>query len=362
MKKLTIFLPAVIFIIASCSSNLKSRATFRVGSLKNHGNKIVLLPLDVRVDADGANSKKRGKIWEKSLSNGFALMRVLPSFLESRNYEVTRQIMWNGVGVDVNGKEHPAISDKKLARAFFAMSGFSGKFTDEPLNHRIAPDVFKALGYSGDLTLYSAQWTTYKHTVSGGKVFLKTLGIVLAIVLVAVVIVAVIASAKGNSGGGGGIFNAMGKLFGASAKGVARTSGTVLRAVAKTAGRVAINTAKIATRVTFRIMIENGPIVVDLPEQQMEPVYAENEISENADTSNRWLGVYQGISPLKPLYKSPGLFYAFALVENSTGRIIWDSKIFVPQGSKTKDLQEKLKKVFNSLPYFKHPPLKAKGL
>lgn len=355
MKKIFLFLPATVLIIAACTSPPKSTTLWRVGSLANHGNRIALLPLDVRVHTKGVDKGKKNKIWEKSMNNGYALMKALPSLLESRNFSVTHQLMWSGLGVDEKGLETPMLSDSQMARVFLSMSGFAGSIINGPLKHSAVPDVFRSLSSSADLTLYSAQWTNYKHSVDGGKVFLKTLGIILVVVVVAVIVVALVAaSGKGGGGGKGGIFSGMGRLFGAGAKGAARATGTVAKAVAQTAGRAAIQTARVAARVTFRVMIENGPIVVDIPEGNLEPVYAQSELpSQEPETCNRYLGVYHGISPLRPVFEKYGMFYAFALVENKTGRIVWDARIFIPQGADTKGLDQKLKAVFASLPSYR---------
>jgi hypothetical protein len=361
MKKYFILLPAVLLFTFACSSK-KPTPTFawRVSSTaRPQGNSVSIMPIDVRVSVTGkANSKDRRKIWKNATKGTLSLMKVMPSLLALRSYRVTEQIFWSGNAVSPEGKVSKSFSPQDLARSIYTLSWFAGHHAQGALRHRITPSVFRKLNHKSDMTLYVANWYSVKVKKTHGlleflKVSLVVVGVAV-IVLGVVVGIASIAGKGGGSGGGAAIGGALkigAKLFMYGAKGLARGIGSIFaRTLVRTAGRVAIHTARVATRVAVRSLVENGPLIVDLPPQYVQPAYTGAPPEGNPDTVNPYMGVENGISSMKPTNKGNGFYLAFILVNNANGAVVWDGRIWFPQGSKTNNAQKMIKEVFKSMP------------
>jgi hypothetical protein len=349
LKKLIVFIPAIVLLTLACTKPApKPTMFYRASSMNITGNRVTIMPIDVRVGINGKiGNKKYRKIWKGAINSGLSLLKAVPTFLINRNYIPVSQLYWSGKNVYPTGLTKQNIDSRDMARIIYSASSFAGIFNNKSLNHQISPKVFSKLKNTSDYTLYVANWYKYKqNSESSLKIFLKIGAIILGVVVVSLVVLAVLSKGKGA----GGILKAAGKLFAYGIKGIVRITGRLFLRSVKTIGKLAIHTTRIATRVAVRSYIHNGPIVIDIPPAQITPVYGETYKYRNVDSCNRYLGVERGISPLAPPIKKYGYYFAFVLIENKTGKIMWDAKIQVPQNYKKNNIKQLLQKVFNSLP------------
>ncbi|MBU1535415.1 hypothetical protein KKF84_08840 [Myxococcota bacterium] len=360
MKKLFIFVPAVLMGFLACTGK---RPAPTVGwricpAIAPGGNTVSILPIDVRVNLDGKSTKKEyTKIWRNAVNSALTLQRHLPDFLASRRYRVQDQVLWSGRSVNTEGRFTQSLSERDLAQAIFSLAHFSGKLGGGSLKHSIAPKVFQKLSPRSDLSLYVANW--YNVKIQQTSAFVEFLKVTLIVVGVAVIVfgvvtvIAAVAGSKGGGGGGdalGGILKIGGKLFVHGAKGLANVASRVfIRSIARTAGRVALHTARVATRVAVRVTLENGPIIIDIPQTYVVPAY-EPPAEEISDAVNRYLGVQNGVSSLRPVMSDYGYMMVLVLVNNRTGAVVWDGRVLVPQGAKTEKVKKLMQQLFSSMP------------
>jgi len=139
-----------------------------------------------------------------------------------------------------------------------------------------------------------------------------------------------------------------------------------VKAVLQTVGKAAAQTARISARVVTRVVVEGG-VQIEIPLEQVEPVMTEGDVvlaepPAEADgkpdpeavqlelMSNRYLGILQGVSSLQPADLTPGYHMALVLVDNRSGRVIWDAHVFIPQQAREQDFRPLLKDLFRSMP------------
>jgi hypothetical protein len=363
MKKTSILF-LLIFAFA-CSSNRPAPSfSWRISrKAPPNGNTVSIMPIDVRVSVTGkANNKDRHKIWKNATRTTLSLMRIMPDFLAARSYRVKNQILWSGRSVSPKGVVSRSLSQRELARSIYALSWFAGNLSNGPLRHKVTPGVFNKLSKESNMTLYVANWYSIKVRKTHELLeFLKGSLIVVgvAIIVIGVVVGILALGGKDRADNGrdliksiGGIFKFGGRLFLYGAKGLAKGIGSIFaKTLVRTTGKVALHTARIATKVSVRSFVENGPLVIDLPLQHVQPAYTGVPPTGNIDTINPFMGVENGISSMNPTNKGTGYYLAFILVNNSTGAVVWDGRIWFPQGSKINNAQKMIKEVFNSMPH-----------
>ncbi len=361
MKVFVLCLPALLFSILACQAKPPAPTVgWRIcPAIAPGGNTVSILPVDVRVNVEGKYSKKQyTKVWRNAMNSALTLQRHIPDFLASRRYRVQDQVLWSGRAVNYQGQYSQSLSERDLAQGVFSLAHFAGRLGQGSLKHNIAPAVFKKLSGTSDLSLYVANW--YNVKFEQPNAFLEFLKVTLVVVGVAVIVfgvVTVIAAAAGKGGGGGGgnaiggILKIGGKLFLHGAKGLANVASRVfVRSLARTAGRVALHTARVATRVAVRVTLEHGPIIIDIPQSYVVPAYQPPADQGPSDAVNRYLGVENGASSLRPIMAGHGYLMVLALVNNKTGAVVWDGRVYVPQGAKTEKVRTLMQQLFSSMP------------
>jgi hypothetical protein len=126
---------------------------------------------------------------------------------------------------------------------------------------------------------------------------------------------------------------------------------------------VAVHTARISARVATRVVLDGG-VQIEIPLDQVEPVMQQEaspvpvEAGAKVDPeqqqvdlmSNNYLGIIQGVSSLQPSDLTPGYHMALVLVDNRSGRVVWDAHLFIPQNAKEQDFRSLLRELFRSMP------------
>ena len=238
------------------------------------------------------------------------------------------------------------------------------------MNHLISPSDFRALAVHADATLYTASWSVVnfqkKKSNSVGKTLLYTGAIILGVAIVAVSILAVVGGKDGAEILVKGL-EAGGRVLMYAGKGFFQFFTKVpVKAVLQTVGKAAAQTARISARVVTRVVVEGG-VQIEIPLEQVEPVMTEGDVvlaeppaeaNGKPDPeavqlelmSNRYLGILQGVSSLQPTDLTPGYHMALVLVDNRSGRVIWDAHVFIPQQAREQDFRPLLKDLFRSMP------------
>jgi hypothetical protein len=350
MKRLFIFLPALLFLSAACSSKPKIYSSWNTKSDCGRGTRVLLLPVDNRVGVkQKIKQKKLEKIWDRTIKSGLSLMKVAPDYLAHHIYKPSHLMYWSGEVVDPEGNIESILNDKELARIYYSLAHFAGKKKIKSLNHKISPDVFKKLASQAEYSFYIANWTTLnKNRNNAFLEFLKVGAIILGVVVISLSVLAIFSKSKGK--GIGGLLKAGGKLFVYGAKGIANVTARLFtKSVIRAAGKATLTTARIAGRVAVH-SLHHSVIVMDISPKHISPVYSPNYLRGEETAQNRFLGVENGVSPLKPVFTEDGYFLSFILIYNKTGEIMWTARIFVPQGANTKNLQDKVKQVLTTIP------------
>ncbi len=353
-------------------------------------------------------------LWSTAETTGEAMAEALPEYLERSKFNVNRRVTWNGTVIDSEGGSRRLITEKQMARVMSALAFFAKDPNDKPLKHFVAPGALAALVPESELSLYIASWHTVRmETNTTGKTVAQVIGVVVAVVLVAVfvaVIAAALSGGKGSSGksrsgrsssrgsrslrsgssrsrihhtpsfragtgrgswgsrsrshaGSHGAWRSRSRYHGGKTPSV----GNVARHLARRSSRShakhgasllrLINlTARVTARTLRLIYHVNmmtdaaGMVTYEIPEASLVPQYAHTLTAEQLMNSNRFLGILDGFSPLAPLFRKPGHYIAYVLINNRTGQVVWDSQIFIPQGTKELKFKEVLSHLFSSIP------------
>lgn len=345
----------------------------------NRGARVLLLPVDSRVAILGkCSSHKKEKIHDGAMRTGAVLASVLPDYLASRGYEATHFMTWSGRGTDSRNREIEFLPPKNVAAMVYSLAHFSRRIDTATLRHAIDPEDFRQLAKHADYTLYTASWSVVdfqrKKKESVAKTLLYTGAIVLAVAVIAVSILAVVGGKDGADIVVKGI-EAGGRILVYAGRGFVHFFSRVpARAILHGLSRAAVHTARVSARVATRV-VADGSVHVEIPLEQIEevpmdapPTQAMQELppeddaredgaEEEADAArrlewmtNRYLGIYQGVSSLQPPETIAGYQMALVLVNNHTGRVLWDAHIFLPQDAPQGNLRVRLEALFRSLP------------
>ncbi len=371
----TALILSLIYLSFSCSKPAPPatpRTYWRTSPHQWRGNRVMLLPVDSRVAILGkCSQKKQEKVWHGAIRTGDLIASVLPNYLKSRQYDPVHFMTWSGSGMDAEGQVIEFLGPRNMARMVYSLSHFSTRIDPKPLNHLISPADFRALAVHADATLYTASWSVVnfqkKKSNSVGKTLLYTGAIILGVAIVAVSILAVV----GGKDGAELVFKGMeagGRVLMYAGKGFFQFFTKVpVKAVLQTVGRAAAHTARISARVVTRVVVEGG-VQIEIPLEQVEPVTLDGggpmpedppaeadgkpdpEAVQLGLMSNRYLGIVQGVSSLQPADLTPGYHMALVLVDNRSGRVIWDAHAFIPQQAREQDFRPLLKDLFRSMP------------
>ncbi|MGM0597077.1 MAG: hypothetical protein ACQES9_08575 [Myxococcota bacterium] len=350
MKRLFIFLPGFLFFSAACSSKPEIHSSWNIKSDCGRGTRVLLLPVDNRVGVkQKIDQKKLEKIWDRTIKSGLSLMKVAPNYLAHHIYKTSHLMHWSGEVVDSEGNTESILNDKELARIYYTLAHFAGKKETKSLNHKISPEIFKKLSSQAEYSFYIANWTTLNQNTNNAFLeFLKVGAIILGVVVISLSVLAIFSKSKGN--GVGKLLKTGSKLFVYGAKGIANVTARLFtKSVIRAAGKAALTTTRIAGRVAVHSM-RHSVVVMDISPEHISPVYKPDYLRGEETAQNRFLGVENGISPLKPVFTKDGYFLSFILIYNKTGEIMWTARIFVPQGANTKNLHDKVKQVLATIP------------
>jgi len=370
---------SLVVALAACSrSKPPAPATrFRVDApAMNQGNRVLLLPVDSRFAILGkCSQKQKEKIHDGSLRTGAVLTSVLPDYLKARGYEATHFMTWSGQGTDNDRHIVSFLPARNVAAMVYSLAHFARGIDASPLHHVVDPADFRPLAEHADYTLYTASWSVVdfqrKKKESVAKTLLYTGAIVLAVAVIAVSILAIAGGKDGANAVAKGL-EAGGRILVYAGRGFVRVLTRVpARAVIKGLSRAALNTARVSARVATRVTLD-GSVHVEIPIDQVEeipmevppaesvpepePLEPEEKSPENPDTlqpdsmTNRYLGIFQGLSSLQPPQSTAGYQMVLVLVNNHTGRVVWDARLFIPQNAPQGNLQMQLESLFRSLP------------
>lgn len=367
-----------VFLFFSACSHSKAPVPvtyFRTDAFaKNQGSRVLLLPVDSRVAILGkCSQKQKEKIYVGAMQTSVALGSVLPNYLKSHGYEVTRFMFWNGQGLDDSGQVITLLSLKNVAVMVYSLAHFARDIDKAPLHHTIDPKDFRSLADQTDYTLYTASWSVIdfqkKKKENVAKTLLYTGAIVLAVAVIAISVLAIVGgkdSAEFVSTG----LHVGSRIFVYAGRGLVRFFTRIpTRTIINGLSRAAVNTARVSARVVTRMALD-GSLHVELPLEQVEEIPIDEpttnhvvepiaKIQEKTDNksilpsnamTNPYLGIYQGVSSLQPLKMVVGYQMAFVLVNNHTGRVVWDAHLFIPQNAPRSNLQMQIESLFRSLP------------
>ena len=365
---------SLIFAAFSCSKPrppAAPRTFWRTTPHQWRGNRVMMMPVDSRVAILGkCSSKKREKVWHGAIRTGDLIASLLPDYLKTRNYDPVHFMTWSGKGMDAENQVIEFLSPRNTARMVYSLSHFVSRIDPKPLNHLVSPSDFRALAIHADATLYTASWSVVNfqkpksHSV--GKTLLYTGAIILGVAIVAVSILAIVGGKDGAEILAKGL-EAGGRVLMYAGKGFFQFFTKVpVRAVLQTVGKAAAQTARISARVVTRVVVEGG-VQIEIPLEQVEPVMTDGnfgpaeppaeaggkpdpEAVQLGLMSNRYLGILQGVSSLQPTDLTPGYHMALVLVDNRSGRVIWDAHVFIPQQAREQDFRPLLKDLFRSMP------------
>jgi hypothetical protein len=342
IKLIFLFLPSLLLIFFSCSKEVKPTTTHRIVDKFPSGKKVTILPVDVRFHVKGKISKKKYKKIMKSIySAGLLLGEFLPYYLEAKNYKIVNRITWSGNSILDSTKITPILSDKQLARIIYSSANFASIDEDSSLNNQISPEMFKKLSKSSDFTLYTASWSKFsirKKTKIKVKNFLKAGLLVISLVLITISLMAVFD--KLGKRKNGGLLKVFGKTI------FPKFASAVLKNVVKIGFQVAIESAKVATHVAVATVMD-GPKITDIEDEKISVVSSK---IPNGINNNKYLGISNNISFLEPLTTEAGYYLVFLLINNKTGYINYEGKIWIPPKSKKRELRSVLEKLFLTFP------------
>jgi hypothetical protein len=360
----------LIFISFSCSKPARPATPithWRTSPHQWRGNRVLLMPVDSRIAILGkCPRKKQEKVWHGAIRTGDLIASLLPNYLKSRQYDPVHFMTWSGKGMDTENQIIEFLSPRHTARMVYSVSHFAARLDTKPLNHLISPEDFRALAVHADATLYTASWSVvnfHKNKNSVGKTLLYTGAIILGVAIVAVSILAIVGGKDGAEILVKGM-EAGGRVLVYAGKGFFQFFTKVpVRAVLQSVGKAAVHTARISARVATRVVLEGG-VQIEIPLEQVEPVMMEGspmpapepEAKEDPEAqqlelmSNNYLGILQGVSSLQPADLTPGYHMALVLIDNRSGRVVWDAHLFIPQHAREKDFRPLLKDLFRSMP------------
>ncbi len=361
---------SLIFVTFSCSKPPRPATPLTHWRTTPHqwvGNRVLLMPVDSRIAILGKCSRqKQEKVWSGAIRTGDLIASLLPNYLKSRNYDPVHFMTWSGKGMDSENQIIDFLSQRNTARMVYSLSYFASRIDPKPLNHLISPSDFRALAIHADATLYTASWSVVnfhqKKHHSVGKTLLYTGAIILGVAIVAVSILAIVGGKDGAEILVKGL-EAGGRVLVYAGKGFVQFFTKIpVRAVLQSVSKVAVHTARISARVATRVVLDGG-VQIEIPIDQVEPVFQEGspvpadpavpptpETQQVEMMSNRYLGIIQGVSSLQPTDLTPGYHMALVLVDNRSGRVVWDAHVFIPQNAKEQDFRPLLNNLFRSMP------------
>lgn len=367
----------VFWFFSACSHSKPPAPVmyFRTDVLaKNQGSRVLLLPVDSRVAILGKCSQtQKEKVYVGAMQIGAALGSVLPDYLKTHGYEVTRFMFWNGQGIDNSGRVITFLSPKNVAVMVYSLAHFARSIDNTPLQHTIDPKDFRSLADQTDYTLYTASWSVVdfqkKKKENVVKTLLYTGAIVLAVAVITISVLAIVGGKDGAKFVSTG-FHVGSRIFGYAGRGLVRFFTRIpTRTIINGLSRAAVNTARVSARVVTRMALD-GSLQVELPVEQVEEIPIDEpttkavveldaKIQEETDNksilpsnamNNPYLGIYQGVSSLQPLKMVEGYQMAFVLVNNHTGRVVWDAHLVIPHNVPQNKLQMQIEDLFRSLP------------
>jgi len=360
---------SLIFVTFSCSKPSRPATPlthWRTATHQWRGNRVLLMPVDSRIAILGKCSRqKQERVWSGAIRTGDLIASLLPNYLKSRNYDPVHFMTWSGKGMDSEHQVVNFLSPRNTARMVYSLSYFASRIDSKPLNHLISPSDFRELAMHADATLYTASWSVvnfHKKKNSVGKTLLYTGAIILGVAIVAVSILAIVGGKDGADILVKGM-EAGGRVLVYAGKGFFQFFTKIpVRAVLQSVSKVAVHTARISARVATRVVLDGG-VQIEIPLDQVEPVMPEGspvpaeapakispEEQQVEMMSNRYLGIIQGVSSLQPTDLTPGYHMALVLVDNRSGRVVWDAHVFIPQHAKEKDFRPLLNNLFRSMP------------
>ncbi|MBU1243269.1 hypothetical protein KKD52_08775 [Myxococcota bacterium] len=360
---------SLIFMAFSCSKPPRPATPvthWRTAPHQWRGNRVMLMPVDSRIAILGKCSRqKQERVWAGAIRTGDMIASLLPNYLKSRQYDPVHFMTWSGKGMDAENQVVSFLSPRNTARMVYSLSYFAARIDNKPLNHLISPEDFRSLAVHADATLYTASWSVvnfHKKKNSIGKTLLYTGAIILGVAIVAVSILAIVGGKDGADILVKGM-EAGGRVLVYAGKGFFQFFTKVpVRAVLQSVSKVAVHTARISARVATRVVLEGG-VQIEMPLEQVEPVMQEEspvpaeaiakEDPEQQQVnlmSNNYLGIIQGVSSLQPADLTPGYHMALVLVDNRSGRVVWDAHLFIPQHAKEQDFRSLLRDLFRSMP------------
>ncbi|MBU1533706.1 hypothetical protein KKF84_00210, partial [Myxococcota bacterium] len=114
-------------------------------------------------------------------------------------------------------------------------------------------------------------------------------------------------------------------------------------------GRIALRGLRALSTIHAH-MNAQGTMIYSLGPSPLSPLYSDKLSAGQLENSNRYLGIIDGVSPLRPLFARPGQYISYVLINNRTGAIVWDSQIWIPQGESERNLEKLLHHLFSSVP------------
>ena len=361
MKKITILIPLFIMSgsgLYSCSKKHPKPITYYKTALTYpNGSNVLIMPVDSRIAIKSKISySQKNKFWKSSVSTAEALQNAIPSYLLGKNYKIDKAFYWSGAYSDIYNKYYQAISPKEYAALLYSLANYSYSMENEfaENNVKISPFITKKLSKISDYTFYTASWSVIKFPSKRKFKMLLRFGAVL--LMVALVVVIVLAVSGGGGDGLKKLGKSVGNLFNFAFKGVFSAAKKIpVKSILKNTLKVARTTTKVATRVS-RLAFDNGFVQIQIPLDNIEPVDRIYVTEQQPLTllnvhTNPYLGVRKGVSFLPPFKQMKnGYMLAFVLVHNKTAKVVWSSKIWIPENIKTNEFNKLIRKTFDTLP------------